>query len=52
MVVTRFRDRAAQAAWAQSPDFVAHLERIRPLIASVESTPVTAVAAHAAEPVA
>lgn len=52
VVVTRFRDRAAQAAWAQSPDFVAHLERIRPLIASVELTPVTAVAAHAAEPVA
>lgn len=47
VVITRFTDAMAAANWRATPDFAAHLERIAPLIARVDSIPVELIAAHA-----
>lgn len=48
VVVTRFTDAMAAANWRATPDFAAHLERIAPLIARVDSIPVELIASHSA----
>lgn len=48
VIITRFSSEAAKQAWAASSAFVAHLERIRPLLDKINSTPVKLVARHAA----
>ncbi|MEQ8294130.1 MAG: NAD(P)H-dependent oxidoreductase [Roseovarius sp.] len=40
VIVTRFRSEEAKAQWQASPDFAAHLDRIAPLVESVNSMPV------------
>ena len=46
VVVTRFADAGAQRDWAGTPAFAAHLDRIGPLLETVESIPVDQVARH------
>ncbi|WP_331000920.1 NAD(P)H-dependent oxidoreductase [Paracoccus denitrificans] len=46
IVVTRFADAGAQRGWAANPAFAAHLDRIGPLLETVESIPVDQVARH------
>lgn len=46
VVVTRFADAEAQRGWAGSPGFAAHLDRIAPLLETVDSIPVDQVARH------
>lgn len=46
IVVTRFASAKAQAAWAETPAFAEHLQRIGPLLEHVSSTPVREIARH------
>lgn len=46
IIVTRFESIAAKQAWAATPSFAAHIERIDPLLKGVESIPVDQVARH------
>lgn len=40
VIVTRFRSEEAKAQWQASPEFAAHLDRIAPLVETVNSMPV------------
>ncbi|QFT60348.1 FMN-dependent NADPH-azoreductase [Sulfitobacter sp. THAF37] len=45
VIVTSFRSKEAKEKWAGSPEFAAHLKRIEPLVAHVDSMPVSMVGA-------
>jgi len=48
VVVTRFRSEAAKQEWGKTAAFAAHVQRLAPLLESVESTPLVFVRSHTA----